>query len=107
MQGRPLTLLLLPLLAGCADLVGVVGDCAPEMRELRNDRGQPTSREGPTRVGGDFSESWFYQSGGSIDRYTFRWGASYSSCEVEGPVRFSKAPVPRELSLQQRAGGGR
>ena len=106
MHGRLFTPLLL-LLAGCADLVGVVGDCTSEMRELRSDRGQPTSTQGPSGVGGDFSESWFYQSGGSIDRYTFRWGASYSSCEVEGPVQFSKAPVPRELSSQRRGGGGR
>ena len=106
MRGPPFAPLLL-LLAGCADLVGLGGDCGAEKRQLRADRGQPTSTQGPTAVGGDFSESWFYQSGGSIDRYTFRWGASYGSCEVEGPVQFTRSPVPRELSLLQRAGGGR
>ena len=94
------------LLAGCADLVGLAGDCTAEKRELRLARG-PADEVETAEVGGNFSELWIYRVGGSTDRYTFRWGASYSSCEVEGPVRFSKVPLPREPSLLQRAGGDR
>lgn len=99
---RPALLAL--LLGGCTDLLGVAGDCSAEMRELRRERGQPNETIGPSEVAGNFSESWIYRSG---DRYTFRWGTSYPSCEVE-ESRFSRSPGgPPELSLQQRGDRGR
>ena len=92
------------LLAGCADLVGIAGDCSAEMRELRQDRGQPTRVEGPSQVGGNYAETWIYGSG---DRYTFRWGASYGECQVE-ESRFSRSPaLPPPLSQTHRGDGGR
>ena len=81
-------LVLVPLLAGCTDAVGVGGDCSSAMTSVRlNEGGPPDDTQGPTDLEGDFEEVWFYfaDSGGAARKYSFRWGVSVQSCEVTGP----------------------
>jgi len=71
---------------GCEDATGLGASCAAEMSEVRRAEGQP-DHANQTRVGGDFVEQWVYDAGGGRPGryYSFRWGISYTSCEIEGP----------------------
>jgi hypothetical protein len=93
-------LALLLLASGCEDALGVLGGgCAAEMNSVRRSEGRgPDSRTGPDKFGGDYTEVWRYATNGRVDRsYTFRWGDSYSSCEVQGPTGFARFPAPAAL----------
>jgi hypothetical protein len=72
------------------------GDCAAQMTSIRRQQGRPVDTAGPEQFAGDYTEVWYYASAGRIDRtYTFRWGASYPSCDVQGPTRFLRNPQER------------
>lgn len=92
MRPRSLLLLALPFAGGCLDSLGIGSSCAAEMQGVRlAEGGGPTSSQRVEEGGGNFRENWIYQ--GSRNRYTFRWGPAYESCQVEGPSRFSVVPV--------------
>jgi hypothetical protein len=76
-------------LAACEDAIGFGSSCSLEMREVRlREGGQPTDTN-RTEAGGDFTEVWRFSGGGAQRIYTFRWGVSYESCRVTGPVSMS------------------
>lgn len=81
---RPL-LLLLPLLAGCVDGLGIGLDCGVQMNEVRRLEGRPPDSVKRDELAGDFVEQWIYAAAGRNRVYTFRWGASYPTCEVDRP----------------------
>ena len=85
---RLLCLVVLLFAAGCQDVLGLGATCAGEMADVRRAEGGPPDRTNRNRDGDDFLEQWIYDpSGGKPGRvYTFRWGLSFESCEVIGPV---------------------
>lgn len=87
MRSRLLPVLLLPLASGCIDSLGLGSSCATEMRTVRLSEGRQPDDTQRVEEGGNFRELWIY----GRTRYTFRWGPSYDSCQVEGPSRFSRS----------------
>jgi hypothetical protein len=106
-----LLLVLLLILPGCADGLGLGADCSAEMTAVRLREGRsPDEVQGPEELGGNFVERWYYFVGGSPQRvYTFRWGVSFEACQVEGPSRFSPelATAPAVYPVFIRGEGGR
>ena len=99
MRRRDLALIVaFPLLAGCVDSLGIGSSCSAEMRAVQVAHGQPLDSDRVNEGGGDFSELWIYAN----SRYTFRWGPSYESCRVEGPVRFSRGPAGARIPILTR-----
>jgi hypothetical protein len=91
----PLLALALLALPGCEDAVGLVGGCSARMREVRRAEGrQPDDVTPREERGGDYTEQWIYRptstEAGRV--YTFRWGVSYASCAVTGPVPLAVLP---------------
>jgi hypothetical protein len=87
-------MLLVPLLVGCTDALGLGGNCSSAMTSVRRDEGRPPDLvQGPTELDGDFSEVWTFYQGTSGRRYSFRWGVSVRQCEVEGPSIVSRVMV--------------
>ena len=93
-RGWRLLLFLPALLGGCVDSLGIGSGCAAEMQSVRRSEGRgPDATSGPDEIGGNFAERWTYEDGPRTRVYTFRWGASYASCEVDGPILFYLLPV--------------
>ena len=91
---RACALLLLPFLTGCVDSLGIGGDCSSQMTSVRRDNGgRPPDQVQEDDLQGDFTEVWTYYQGSTGKRYTFRWGVSVLSCQVEGPVPVSRVIV--------------
>ena len=101
--------LLIPLLAGCTDSLGIGSNCSAEMQEVRRQEGRGPDSVQTDELAGNHSEQWVYFGGGSNRVYTFRWGTSYESCQVSGPVRFWQGTPgpPQALSLSLSGNGGR
>lgn len=92
MRPRSLLLLALPFAGGCLDSLGIGSSCAAEMQGVRlAEGGGPSSSQRADLGGGNFRELWIYER--ISTQYIFYWGPSYESCQVEGPKRFSVAPV--------------
>jgi hypothetical protein len=98
---RPtLALLLLALLPGCTDSLGISGgDCTTQMTRVRRDEGRPPDQVQEEDLQGDFSEVWTYWTGSSGRRYSFSWGVSRFSCQVEGPITVSRVIIPERGSI--------
>lgn len=80
----------LSVLNGCLDATGFEEDCSGEMQSVRRrEGGPPVSRNGPNETGGNYTETWRYDSG----FYVFRWGISYPSCQTSGPIQADLLPV--------------
>ena len=95
-----LPLLLVPLLAGCTDSLGLGSNCRSAMTAVRQAEGGPADLvQGPEELQGEFTEVWLYFDEGADTgrRYAFRWGVSIPTCQLEGP-----APVSRTVL---KAGG--
>jgi hypothetical protein len=88
-------LLLLPLLAGCTDSLGLGQNCGAEKTEVRLREGRGPDDVQTGEVGGDFTERWYYydSSGQTRAVYTFRWGVSYDGCQVDGGAGFARIPI--------------
>jgi hypothetical protein len=100
MRHPALALLLLSLLPGCVDSLGVSGgDCTSQMTRVRRDEGRPPDQVQEDNIQGDFSEVWTFYDGSVGRRYSFRWGVSVLSCQVEGPVAVSRVIVPERGSI--------
>jgi hypothetical protein len=89
----PLLLLLVCLLAGCTDSLGLGQNCGAEKTEVRLREGRGPDDVQSGEVGGDHTERWYYYSGGQTRVYTFRWGVSYEGCEVDGGAGFARIPI--------------
>jgi hypothetical protein len=95
-----LALLFLALLPGCTDSLGISGsDCTSQMNRVRRDEGGPPDQRQENDIEGDFSEVWTYWDGSSGRRYSFRWGVSVLSCQMEGPAAVSRVVVPERGSI--------
>ena len=88
---RHSVLLLLPALAGCVDGLGLDSSCSAEMRDVREAHGGPPDSTQKDDDRGDFTEVWYFDD--ARRRYTFRWGVSYSTCEVQSGS-FIRSPAP-------------
>jgi hypothetical protein len=106
---------LMLLLPGCVDGLGIGTACETEMQSVRRTHGAPDQRERGLR-----SEIWFYGRGPGGFYYEFSWGAAGDPCQVIGPVNQSRlegremilsaaaAPTePREHRPKPRAGESR
>ena len=94
MRRSALALLLLALLPGCVDSLGVTGaDCSSQMTRIRREEGRPADTVQEENLQGDFSEVWTFWNGSSGRRYSFRWGISALACEVEGPFTVSRVII--------------
>ena len=93
-------LLLLAPLTGCVDSLGVGGDCSSQMAQIRQREGGPPDLVQKGDLEGDFTEVWTYWEGSSGNRYSFRWGVSVLSCQVEGPTTVSRLIVKEGPTLQ-------
>ena len=89
LAGEPKVLLLAPL-SGCVDSLGIGGDCSSQMSAVTRTEGRPPDLVQEDDLQGDFSEVWTFWSGSSGRRYSFRWGVSVLSCQVEGPTTVSR-----------------
>ena len=76
------------------DSLGIGLDCSGDMQEVRRREGPPDDVRS-SELAGDHTEQWYYFVGGRPARvYTFRWGASYESCEASGPAQISRIMLP-------------
>ena len=104
-------LLLVPLLAGCTDSLGISSrDCSSVMTQIRRNEGRPPDNtQGPTELEGDFEEVWFYAADGNgpARRYSFRWGVSVQSCEANGPSPVTNRVPEPAGPISMRGDGGR
>jgi len=91
MRTIPLLLLVL-LLSGCVDSLGIGSGCAAEMQGVRLREGQPQEI-----APGRNSERWIYSS--KRVYYDFGWGSEGEPCEVDGPTRFERRPSRPDLTL--------
>ena len=98
MRARTPRLLALSLLGGCADSLGIGSSCTAAMTAVRLQEGTPLDSERVEEGNGDYRELWVYSNA----RYTFRWGASYDSCQVDGPVDFSRGPAGTPILIHDR-----
>ena len=90
---RHLSIGLLLLLSGCVDGLGIGADCDAAMRDVRRREGQPDSVQ-QNELAGNFTERWYYFDSGTSGRvYTFRWGTSHASCQMDGPARLNLLPT--------------
>ena len=80
------------LIAGCDSLADFGSACSAEMTAVRLREG-PYDHADQSDVAGDFTERWTYQDDGGTRFYTFRWGASYDGCQVDGPGSFDLIPL--------------
>ena len=72
----------LALLGGCVDGLGIQSSCTAEMAQVRLENGgRPPNASDHEEDRGDHVEYWEYFD--SDRRYIFRWGVSYSGCQVE------------------------
>lgn len=90
MRRTPLLLLVLPLVTGCVDALGIGSTCAARMRDVRASEGGPPDETQRDEDRGDFTEVWYFDD--SRRRYTFRWGVSYAECDVRSGS-FTRAPL--------------
>jgi hypothetical protein len=90
---RILIPLLLLLLSACDSLADFGGGCTGEKSSVRLREGRAPDDTDKSEVAGDFTERWTYQDSGGTRYYTFRWGVSYGSCQVDGPGSFSVIPL--------------
>jgi len=80
-------LMLLMVLSGCVDALGIGSGCESEMQEVRRQHGPPDQRARGMR-----SEIWLYGSSSTGFYYEFSWGAVGEPCEVLGPLSQSRFP---------------
>jgi hypothetical protein len=95
--------MLMLLLPGCVDGLGIGAACETEMQAVRRSHGAPDQRERGLR-----SEIWLYGRGPGGFYFEFSWGAAGDPCQVIGPVNQSRmegremilsaAAAPTELS---------
>ena len=90
---RILIPLVLLLLSACDSLADFGGGCTGEKSSVRLREGRAADDTDRSEVAGDFTERWTYQDDAGTRIYTFRWGVSYGSCQVEGPGSFSLIPI--------------
>jgi hypothetical protein len=90
MRRAPLLLVVLPLLTGCVDALGIGSSCSSEMRDVRAAHGGPPDETQRDEDRGDYTEVWYFDD--SRRRYTFRWGVSYAECDVQSGS-FTRAPL--------------
>ena len=92
-------LLLAAPLSGCVDSLGVGGDCSQAMTSVSRSEGRPPDLVQEDELQGDFTEVWTYWEGSTGRRYSFRWGVSVLSCQVEGPATVSRVIVKERATL--------
>jgi hypothetical protein len=85
--------LTLLLFAGCDSLGDFGSGCTAEKSAIRLREGRAPDDTKRTEVAGDFTERWTYQNAAGTRLYTFRWGVSYGSCQVDSPRSFSPIPL--------------
>lgn len=85
--------LALVLVVGCDSLGDFGSGCTGEKSAVRLREGRAPDDASKSDVAGDFTERWTYQDGSGTRFYTFRWGVSYGSCQVDGPGSFSLIPL--------------
>lgn len=79
---------------GCVDSLGIGSDCDAAMRDVRRREGPP-DRVQETELAGNFTSRWeYFDSGTSARVYTFRWGTSHATCQVEISRRSLLPSVP-------------
>ena len=89
MRTRSLALIL-PLLAGCTDALGIGTQCTAEMARVRRDFGNPDD----IGTGGSLeSQIWFYDARQGRNRFTYEFDWEGGSCLVSGPNFYHRAPV--------------
>ena len=82
--------LILPLLAGCTDALGIGGQCESEMSTVRRDFGNPDD----FGTGGSLeSQIWFYDAEAGRDRFTFEFNWESGACVVSGPNFYARVPL--------------
>jgi hypothetical protein len=93
MLRRALLVSLVLAATGCVDTLGIGSDCDAAMRDVRRQEGRPPDDVRESELAGNFTSRWFFFDSGTSGRvYTFRWGTSHSSCQVES-ARMSLLPT--------------
>jgi hypothetical protein len=99
MYKRLLPAILLILLSGCVDGIGIGVACEAEMQRVRRQHGAPDQQARGLR-----SEIWLYGRPPSGFYFEFSWGSAGEPCQVVGPVSQSLLD-DRELLLNSDATG--
>lgn len=73
--------ILLIVLPGCVDGLGIGAACESEMQQVRRRHGAPDQQARGMR-----SEIWLYGQPPSGFYYEFSWGSAGEPCQVVGPV---------------------
>ncbi len=97
MNRRLFPLLLLMVLPGCLDGLGIGGACESEMQEVRRRHGAPDQQARGLR-----SEIWLYGRAPNGFYYEFNWGSAGEPCQVVGPINQSLLE-DREMLLEAGA----
>jgi hypothetical protein len=97
MYSRLLLLLLLLVLPGCLDGLGIGSACESEMQDVRRRHGAPDQQARGVR-----SEIWLYGRSPGGFYYEFSWGSAGEPCQVVGPISQSLLP-DRDLLLDAGA----
>jgi hypothetical protein len=92
-----LAAIMMLLLSGCVDGMGIGAACESEMQDVRRAHGAPDQRERGLR-----SEIWLYGRGPAGFYYEFSWGAAGDPCQVIGPLSQSRMEG-REMILSAAA----